>query len=1565
MDLSVRDPSVPPQKPELSTVPTDLTIKQRTKLARRAAVSNDYKLVVYWKELLLHHLIVRPVAFLLDNHGPSSHTEYVLSAPSWPAPSFNHLFGDVSGLPYSIPHSAEYDIEQDIAASSVGSFSVIEDASDEHAFNLFQLTDDTLSLSAAGYTFTFAFTVTDSVPFDDELPVFWREYHAKMKALDAEISSLTQQASPVSWSDIASTFLSEFSPAIAARVATRNWMYSFTEGKVTVNLSRRFYHCYPVAYMFNISTQHIPLIVDSGASVCITPCKSDFIPNTYRESNMKVRDLSGENAVAGEGLVRWAVLDSSGNTRVIEIAGIHIPTAGVRLLSPQVLRHTHGIGGSIEDDGIHLTGQDSTIIAKYNAVSNLPELQLVDMPKTSPVWSDTYGELNFSSDPSLSGARQAYLNVIDTENRNLTPGEKELMLWHQRLSHTNISKVRDLCSNRQWVRLSPEVTNAIPTDAILPTKQKSTSRADHRRVKCAGCCMAKQCRRSTTSVTRPTSSDEEMKLKKRHLAPGHCISVDHYVSPVRGRSVSGYGATTSTKGYTGGSLYVDHASGRIFHYPQSDLTADSTIQGKQLLEEEAKAVNVTVKAYHSDNGIFASQEFKDHCKGQKQELSFSGVGGHHQNGVAERCIGTISRMARANLLHLMIHWPEWCNPDLWALSMDYAVWVYNRTPRESLGGLSPEEFWSGCRSDNVDLRRSHVFGCPVYVLDPKLQDGKSIPKWNSRSRLGMFVGFSNAHSSLVPLVLNLQTGHISPQFHVVFDDHFHTVPSLHSSQSQIDDIFANLYDNGKGSARDRFIPVDEVSEGAPVATESEGAPDGSPSDSHLEIPPTVPEGALPPNAPLPSEPDNDDTPAIDLYDFDPQDESLPSGMNNHNLRRSKRSEYAKRKPVKPGFVYKCMLLPLAASYYGTWGQPPLDGANFCRQHAYHANAKVTRGSLDTKRYLRSSLTPVHSAFTAGLCGNNLVLPWDGNENDFNPSVHLYNAEVARTASLISPEVSSLNSPGTHFIDCIQPHALAAKRGNDLDNPTYDEAMSGEYQSDYYNAAMLELKTLQEDLQCWELVRRTDSMNVLPSTWAFKCKRYPDGRVKKFKARFCARGDRQKEGIDYFETWSPVVQWQTVRLMMVFSSILGLKSSQADITAAFVHATLPADEHVYIHQPRGFKVDMNDGHEYVLKLKKSLYGLKQAPRHFFQYLTKHLQKHGLRQSNCDPCLFISNDIIVIVYVDDLLLYARDDSTIDSLISKLKKDDIWIRKEESTEGYLGVDISDCSSDGSFTLTQSGLTKRVIEALGLHADWTGSKETPADVTALPKDTNGTPADPLVQYSSVVGMLLYLSGHTRPDIAFAVHQCARYTFQPTHRHVTALKRIGRYLKGTHDKGLIMRPSKRIHVDCYPDADFAGLYNKEDAQDPHCVRSRTGYVICVANCPVIWRSKLQSEIALSTMEAEYISLSQACKDLFPLLDLIQELGSACGLQIDNHTNLHVKVHEDNVGALTLGKLEPRRMTPRSKHYAIKYHWFREHIGPRNIELVKIDTKEQLGDMFTKGLSPIPFKHLRLKLMGW
>ncbi len=178
------------------------------------------------------------------------------------------------------------------------------------------------------------------------------------------------------------------------------------------------------------------------------------------------------------------------------------------------------------------------------------------------------------------------------------------------------------------------------------------------------------------------------------------------------------------------------------------------------------------------------------------------------------------------------------------------------------------------------------------------------------------------------------------------------------------------------------------------------------------------------------------------------------------------------------------------------------------------------------------------------------------------------------------------------------------------------------------------------------------------------------------------------------------------------------------------------------------------------------------------------------------------------------------------------------------------------------------------------------------------------------------------------------------------------------------MNPSKELKIDCYPDADFAGMYGHEDSSDPSCVKSRTGFVITVANCPVLWQSKLQTETALSTMEAEVIALAHCCRELFPIMDMVSLLGTKVGLPVSG-TTMNVSIHEDNAGALVLAETLPPQFTPRSKHYAIKTIWFREQIVLREIRLFKIDTVEQLGDMFTKGLPRATFEYLRRKLLGW
>ena len=159
-------------------------------------------------------------------------------------------------------------------------------------------------------------------------------------------------------------------------------------------------------------------------------------------------------------------------------------------------------------------------------------------------------------------------------------------------------------------------------------------------------------------------------------------------------------------------------------------------------------------------------------------------------------------------------------------------------------------------------------------------------------------------------------------------------------------------------------------------------------------------------------------------------------------------------------------------------------------------------------------------------------------------------------------------------------------------------------------------------------------------------------------------------------------------------------------------------------------------------------------------------------------------------------------------------------------------------------------------------------------------------------------------------------------------------------------------------------MYGHEDSSDPFCVKSRTGFVMTVANCPVLWQSKLQTETALSTMEAKVIALAHCCQELVPIMDMVSLLGTKVGLPV-SRTTMNVSIHEDNAGALVLAETLPPWFTPRSKHYAIKTIWFCEQIVLRGIRQFKIDTVEQLGDMFTKRLPRATFEYLMRKLLGW
>jgi len=253
------------------------------------------------------------------------------------------------------------------------------------------------------------------------------------------------------------------------------------------------------------------------------------------------------------------------------------------------------------------------------------------------------------------------------------------------------------------------------------------------------------------------------------------------------------------------------------------------------------------------------------------------------------------------------------------------------------------------------------------------------------------------------------------------------------------------------------------------------------------------------------------------------------------------------------------------------------------------------------------------------------------------------------------------------------------------------------------------------------------------------------------------------------------------------------------------------------------------------------------------------------------------------VDDVIALSRDGSVLDQLVTNLKNKGFDLTDDGTLDKYLGVDINK-KIDGSIELSQPYLIERTLRVLGIEGDSkTNSKLTPASKPLLHKDLEGLPRNNSWNYRQAIGMLTYLQGSTRPDISMAVHQAARFCIDPKLSHERAVKRIGRYLIGNKNKGIVFKPDTSKGVECYVDADFAGGWSKADADNSDNVLSRTGFVVFYAGCPIFWASRLQTEIVLSTAESEYIALSTAMREVISLKYLMAEIDKVFKLM----THLH------------------------------------------------------------------------------
>lgn len=508
----------------------------------------------------------------------------------------------------------------------------------------------------------------------------------------------------------------------------------------------------------------------------------------------------------------------------------------------------------------------------------------------------------------------------------------------------------------------------------------------------------------------------------------------------------------------------------------------------------------------------------------------------------------------------------------------------------------------------------------------------------------------------------------------------------------------------------------------------------------------------------------------------------------------------------------------------------------------------------------------------------------------------------------------------------------------IEPKTLSEALASKEKSQWKRAMEDEMESLKKN-GTWKLCSLPNGRTAIGCKWVFKLKTGEDGKIKRFKARLVAQGFSQKYGTDYDQVYAPVARQTTFRTLLAIASKEKYIVRHMDAKTAFLNGKLK--ETIFMKQPPGF---IENG-EMVCLLKKSLYGLKQAAKSWNDAIHSVLIDAKFDQSKADPCLYMrklcGEWCYLLIYVDDVVVVVKSlesaNHVKDIITAKFDLEDLG-----EIKFYLGMEVNK-SADGFYQLCQSAYIERIASDFGLA----NAKESKVPMSTSYGKASDEEDERLLldnnKYQKLIGCLLYISVNTRPDITASISILAQKVSVPNEEDWNELKRVLRYLKATSKLRLVLGNSEYGNGEVFGYADANWAESRSDR------KSNSGYVFIVHGAIISWACRKQKCVALSSTEAEFIALSEACQEAHWLKRLLGDM--------HHPLQTPITIHEDNQSCLKL--IEDEKLSNRTKHIDTRYNFVKDYIEKQIVSCVYCPTEKMLADLLTK---PLPTsKHIELR----